>query len=761
MRRRTRPTPTANTITRRVAWFRLMRPGATLDDVPAAIVRALRELGDAHPLRLAVTTLTGTDSPTVDTWVSITSDQEAASAALSTLQEALGWFSLGTADCSAALHEHRERLPEQLALVPHPADGSLLLPRGPAAVQPLPALLAHLARQGTPTMVQVEASTVGRDEALAVVPALRTARAVADALAPHRLDVASPQDLLAPPMALRGADPERLLADVVGNLWRVRVAVRSARPLPERVTTAIRLALEEGGVRLAQEATSPATGAGIVHTTVLPAVWQVPVVTAPCGHLRVEDLPRLPAPVGALDKGFLLGETDDGPRTRELRLDPEVLGRHAYVVGKTGTGKTTLLESLVASAIERGDQAVIVVDPHGDMTEKLLRWLPREHADRALAIDFGDPERLPSLNLLEARDEQEREFAIGELDALFLDMYGPEIWGPRLQDTFRNLASLLSIDPEGPGTLVDLLWAANLRHDPIRHRLEAIAESSGSISHRIFLEQIQQRQYGDGSLQELVAYYRSKFSPFVDNKTLRLVLGRPKSTLDIARFIRERRVCLFNLNKGRISSRYASLIGRILTARIFQAALANGRLPPAERPPALLVLDEFQNLVSPTVEDILAEARKYRLSVVLANQHLAQVRRSRTDVRGDRSSMLDAILGNVGTLVAFRLSGLDATQLAAELGGHVPAETLSSLPAWHAVCQVSESHRCVPPFLARTRPIGACGDPSVARSVRSRSRRTLCTRLDDAERAIRQRVLSRMGIVDVPDDPVGHLLERL
>lgn len=750
--------------TRKIAWLRLMRgPGAT--DAVGALRRCVLDLADRHPVRVsAVMAFDGDPSAPVQLYLSAACGSAIdADATLIALQEELGWFALDAGSAVDQLAAHGAGLPAITTLVPGPTDGSLLIPHAAMPTpQDLVGFAERFARTGVPLQIAVEATTLGHDEALGLLPALRTARAVADALAPQRADVARPIDVLASPAALDGGDPSRLLDDVGRHLFRLRVTIRSADALSFRTLDAVRTALEAGGLRLVREnPEEAAVGAGVVHATNLPALWQIPRATGPSPCLRVEDLPLLPPPVGALEHGVLFAEADVGATVRPLRLDPSELARHAYVVGKTGTGKTTLLETLVASAIERDDQAVIVIDPHGDMTTRLLRWLPPEHARRTLYVDFGDPDQLPSLNLLEADTEQEREFAIGELDSLFLDMYGPEIWGPRIQDTFRNFASLLSLDPEGPGALIDLLWAVNLGNETVRDRMTQIARSSGSISHRLFLDQIQQRRMGDGSLQELVAYYRSKFSPFVDNRTLRLVLGHPRSTLDIAGFIRQRRVCLFNLNKGRISSRYAALIGRLLATRVFQAALANGRLPAADRPPALLVLDEFQNLVSPTIEDILAEARKYRLSLVLANQHLAQVRRSRTDVRGDRSTMLDAILGNVGTLVSFRVSGSDANMLSPELGRQVPPETLASLPTWHAVCQVSDGSRSVPPFLARTRPIGASADGRVEKAVRRRSIRALCLQGEQSERSIRARVMARMGQFDVPDDPVQAMMRSL
>lgn len=498
---------------------------------------------------------------------------------------------------------------------------------------------------------------------------------------------------------------------------------------------------------------------GLVHRNNLHAVFQLPTADGPCDWIAVRAASILPRGPRVPD-GIVLGEDLDGQITS---LPAGHLDRHVYVVGETGCGKSTLLASMIASAIEREDRAVVVLDPHGDLSQHLLRWMPSRHADRCVYLDFANAAHSPALNVLEADCAASREFAIGELDHMFLQMYGPEIWGPRIQDVFRNLANLLSRDPEGPGSLIDLLWAVDLQDRSVADRFEKVARDAGAdgVSLRLFMRQILSKRSGDGSVQELTAYYRSKFSPFVDNLYLRNILGQQRSTLDFGPLIAERKVVLLNLNSGVLSRRYARLLGRLLTLRLFQTAIRNGQLPAAQRPPAVLFLDEFQNFVSPAVEDILAEARKFRLGLVLANQYLGQVSAASYDVtQGRKDSLLEAVLGNVGTLVGFRVGAVDAQRLATEIGGIEPAH-LSQLDNWCAVARTTSGGGPQSRFGLRTRPLDAGSGGAHTESIIRRSVATLCRPRAVIEREISSRVLTRLGIVDVPEDPVGAILNAM
>ncbi len=493
-----------------------------------------------------------------------------------------------------------------------------------------------------------------------------------------------------------------------------------------------------------------------IHAINAAAILQAPVARRPCLHLRVDGAPALLPPIEAASSGIKLGRAEVLGEHRDICLHDDDVGRHVYVVGKTGAGKSTLLASMILSAVDKADRAVFVLDPHGDLAHDVLNAIPERHAQRVLFIDFGNTKHFPGVNILEARTDAEREFAIGELDQMFLQMYGPEIWGPRLQDAFRNLALLLAADEDGPGTLLDLVWAIDLQDDNIRARFERTAERMPvGPSLRLFMDQILAQKTGDGSLRELKAYYRAKFSPFADNLYLRNILGQKRSTLDFKRLARTKAVCVFNLNKGAISARYANLIGRILTTKILQAALSTGSLPPTERPATLLFLDEFQNLVSPSIEDILSEARKFNMSMVLANQFLSQI--SNTLDIGRRSHMLDAILGNVGSLVAFRLGHSDARRVASELGEAVTPEQIAALPNWRAVCALSNHGVPMQPFVCETTPVTGAVSNCASRII-ARSEATACTAREDVEKEIEQRFNTVRGVVRVPTDPMELFL---
>ena len=493
----------------------------------------------------------------------------------------------------------------------------------------------------------------------------------------------------------------------------------------------------------------------VIHASNAALLFQFPVAYRFYSHIDIEDPPKLPPLMNPCRKGFRLGTVCTNGRDHPVFLSQPDLDRHCYLVGKTGLGKSTTLLNIAVSAIEKGEQAVMVIDPHGDLCADILNQITQQDADRVIYIDFGNTEWFAGINVLEAQTDAEREFAIGMMDDFFLQMYGCEIWGPRIQDLFRNCANMLSLD-KGGGTLIDLLWAINL-HDPVvRERFENIADQSGQMTLRLFLEQISQYRGREGSLSEIIAYYRSKFSPFIDNLFIRNIVGQSKSTLDFKEIAREKKVCLLNLSKGKLSSRYASLIGSILTIKLFQAAISNVDLPYEKRSPMTVFIDEFQNFVTPAIQDILSEARKYRLSLVLANQFLSQI--DYNGPIGTRScNLTDAVLGNIGTMISFRVSGKDAHLLVDEFGNTVTSHQFTTLPNWEAICKLSHQNSTSPPFIFKTSKMPARRNKRTVQKIIRQSQRQYCRSRKEVDHTVANRLKDRLGLFDTPESPLANL----
>jgi hypothetical protein len=480
----------------------------------------------------------------------------------------------------------------------------------------------------------------------------------------------------------------------------------------------------------------------VINSTNLPFVFQFPLATYISSHLNVENPPNLPVPAGRFDNGVRLGNLDVFLHNKELFISEKDLYTHLYVIGKTGSGKSTMIKSMIAGAIELDNQAVFVLDPHGDLVADIINWMPKEHAKRTIYIDFSNSERFAGLNILEANDQKEMEFAIGELDNFFLRTYGPEIWGPRIQDVFRNLAKIIGLDHDKEGTLLDFIWALDFDKTNVLEYLQKIARENNLITAEFFFEQILSCTSREGSLSELKPYFRAKFSPLVDNFYLRNIIGQKQSTLDFKKFVSEKKICLFNLSKGMLSSRYSSLIGTILTIKIFQTAISSSNLNINQRPPMILFLDEFQNFVSDTLEDILSEARKFKLSMVLANQFLDQLSSKSFNIsQSDMGSrILSAILGNVGSIVSFRLSGKDAEIIANEFGHNITPNQISGLPNWHAIAKISQNGCSLPPFTFRTNVLGKNENPKIAKWIKEKSELEYCRSKLEIEQGINERL---------------------
>ncbi len=661
-------------------------------------------------------------------------------------------------DASSLLAEAKQKLPCRERIIMYNQKGMLLYPNMSLKPLKLFEMTERIFGCSTPLLLSVHLEPLPRSQAQELLPALYAQGAISN------LDGSDEQQL---PVLLDWInlhpDLDDQLKDLKNSLLSYRFEVQTEDGLDERIFAILRQGL--GGEALYQyldhdkmyeagtdEDDSLPLFESLVHAGNAPLLFQFPLANYYCSHIQVEDPPLLQPHLALATKGIRLGRVDFFGEDRDLCISEQDLSRHAYILGKTGSGKSTMLLTMIVSAIEQGNQAVFVMDPHGDLSTDILQTIDAKTADRVVYIDFGNTEWFPGINVLEANDDSEREFCIGEMDNYFQQMYG-EYFGPRLQDVFRNLSYILSCDPAGPGLLLDLLWAINLDDSDIRNHLEKIARNTGLLTLKIFLDQITKKTFGDGSLSEIMAYYRSKFSPLVDNLYLRNILGQPKSTIDIASLAAEKKVCLFNLSKGKLSSRYSGLIGSILTMKIFHAAISSTAQPFEERSPMLLVLDEFQNFVSPTVEDILCEARKYRLSLVLANQYLGQLAGKGVSQKpGYSLNMLEGILGNVGTFCSFRLSADDAEQIASEFGHAVTPAQISSLPNWHSVCKVSRDGCTLPPFTLRTTLTSKRRNSKTVEKIIKSSKEKYCRPRKQVEKEINNRLKQRLGLYEVPEN---------
>jgi type IV secretory pathway TraG/TraD family ATPase VirD4 len=384
--------------------------------------------------------------------------------------------------------------------------------------------------------------------------------------------------------------------------------------------------------------------------------------------------------------------------------------RHTYILGKTGGGKTTLIQNMALQDIEAG-RGVCVVDPHGDLFNELLLRIPESRAADVVLVDAADLKRPVGLNLLEWREEDEKHFIANEFIGLLMMMYDPGgsnlVAGPRFQHNVRN-TMLTAMCIEG-GTLVECV---RILTDFVSglHFVRRIMPLIKDPLVRLFWEQIMGTS--DYHRSEALDYFVSKFSRFVNDSRVRNIVGQRKSTIDIRGIMDRQQILLVNLSKGLIGPENAQFLGLLLVQRLLLAALSRANMPAEQRPDFMLYVDEFQNFATPMFSTVLSEGRKYGVSATLANQYLTQL----------SGGTREAIFGNVGTLISFRLGLQDAIMLSPEVHPSFDAGDLVNLPAYTTCVKLLVDGVATTPFAMRTLPDLRMPNDRMARAIRAMSR---------------------------------------
>lgn len=364
-------------------------------------------------------------------------------------------------------------------------------------------------------------------------------------------------------------------------------------------------------------------------------------------HLKQSRVASAPAPLELPGDGILLGTNTYRGQKTDVRLAPEDRLRHLYVVGQTGTGKTSFMKTLIEQDIRNGE-GVCYIDPHGNDILNVLASVPAERYEDVIYFDPANLERPFGLNLLEYDPDnpEQKTFIVNEILAIFRRLYGdvPESMGPAFEQYFRNATLLVMEDPASGSTLMDIgrvLSNASFRNLKLSRSRNPIVNQ--------FWQEIATKAEGEASLQNIVPYITNKFDDFTANDFMRPIIGQQESSFRFRDVIDGRKILLVNLSKGRLGERNANLLGLILVGKLFMAALSRADNPRGDFPPFYLYIDEFQNITTDSIPGILSEARKYKLSLTIAHQFLAQV----------DEKIRDAVFGNVGSMAVFRVGQED------------------------------------------------------------------------------------------------------
>ncbi|MBI4157380.1 type IV secretion system DNA-binding domain-containing protein, partial [Candidatus Woesebacteria bacterium] len=448
----------------------------------------------------------------------------------------------------------------------------------------------------------------------------------------------------------------------------------------------------------------------VLNSEELATIYHFPNKAVTTPHIFWVTAKTAPAPSKVPTTGLFIGNSDYRGIKRPVFIENEDRMRHVYVIGKTGTGKSELLKDMVLQDIRDG-KGLCFMDPHGDAVEDILKLIPPERAEDVIYFDPGDTERPMGLNLLEANTEDQKHFAatavINMMYKLF-DPYKTGIVGPRFEHAVRN-AMLTAMSDTG-STFVEVMRILT----DAKYVQELLPKVTDPIVRRYWTDQI--AQTADFHKSEVLDYIVSKFGRFVTNRLIRNIIGQSQSSFDFRKVMDEGKILLINLAKGKLGEENSNFLGLILVPRILMAAMSRQDVPSEKRRDFYLYVDEFQNFATPDFAVILSEARKYRLSLCVANQFIGQV----------EEEVKNAVFGNVGSLIAFRVGVTDANYLAHEFTPTFSEDDLLNVERFHAFVKTIVNNEPVPPFsVDLTKDLGkikAQENPRVSEIIREMSR---------------------------------------
>lgn len=429
----------------------------------------------------------------------------------------------------------------------------------------------------------------------------------------------------------------------------------------------------------------------ILNSTEIATLFHFPdQQNIPTSQLERQASKQVDGPRNVPDQGLLLGYNMFRGAKKAIRLSDADRARHMYVVGQTGTGKSTFLENLALQDMLEG-RGFAFVDPHGDTAEKLLAMVPKERTEDVIYFCPADMDYPLGLNMFEYHSEDQKDFLIQESINMLYKLYDPQkqgIIGPRYEHLFRNAALAIMADPNG-GTFVDI---PKLFRDPafVEQKLKYVTDPNVLEFWRKEMPQSQRsNEFG-----EVTSWFVSKFGAFLSNEMMRNIIGQTKSSFDLREVMDSGKILLVNLSRGRTGDLNSKLLGMIFVMKFEAAAMSRADVPEEMRRDFCLYVDEFQNFSTDSFADILSQARKYHLNLIVANQFTTQL----------SEEIRDAVFGNVGSVISFRVGTNDAEFLAKQFTPTFDIDDLQFLPNANTAVRMMIGGVPVQPFSMATLP---------------------------------------------------------
>jgi hypothetical protein len=428
---------------------------------------------------------------------------------------------------------------------------------------------------------------------------------------------------------------------------------------------------------------------------------------ASTSQVKLSKAGSAPAPMDMPQTGSFLGVNTDRGRETKIFLTPEDRLRHFYVIGQTGTGKTTLLKNMIAQDMHDG-KGLCFIDPHGSDVQDILALVPPERAGDVIYFDPAYTERPMALNMLEydRRFPEQKTFVVNEMLSIFNKLFDMKTaGGPMFEQYFRNAVLLTIDDPSTGSTLVDVSRVLSNK----AFRELKLSKCTNPLVVQFWTE-VASKAGGEASLANVVPYIVSKFDNFLANDIMRPVIAQEKSSFNFREVMDSKKILLVNLSKGRLGDINANLIGLIIVGKILMSALSRVDSIGKDLPPFYLYIDEFQNITTDSIATILSEARKYKLSLNIAHQFIAQL----------DPKIKDAVFGNVGSMAVFRVGAEDAEYLEKQLAPVFTAKDIMNVDNYNAYVKMLAGGIPQKPFNIRV-PAPQKGDATLADKLKELS----------------------------------------
>jgi hypothetical protein len=395
----------------------------------------------------------------------------------------------------------------------------------------------------------------------------------------------------------------------------------------------------------------------LLNTEELATIYHFPTRSAETPNILWLTAKEAPAPSNLPTEGVSLGYNTYRGVKKEVRMKREDRRRHVYIIGKSGVGKSVLQTNMIIQDIYNGE-GVCVMDPHGDLIQDILEKIPPERAEDVVIFSPADLERPLGLNLLEydSRYPEQKSFVINEMINIFDKLYDLRTTGgPMFEQYMRNAMLLIMDDPETGSTLLEI---SRVLADPEFRKLKLSRCKNQTVAD--FWQKEAEKAGGEAALANMVPYITSKLTQFISNDMMRPIISQQNSSFNIRQIMDEQKILLVDLPKGLIGETNAYLLGMIMVGKILMAALSRADQGKERRKDFYLYIDEFQNFTTASVCQILSESRKYGLGLIIAHQYVGQL------TPKENHEIKDAVFGNVGTIVSFKVGAEDAEFLTKE-----------------------------------------------------------------------------------------------